>query len=209
MRLIAAAFVAIFLSACTSETKELPILGRHDFTKRMVDGQEVMDTLYYSIPDFEFYDQDSNRVNENLVDGKIYVTDFFFTSCPSICPQMKRNMLTVYEEFLQEDRFQLLSHSIDFIKDSVPVLKKYAGKIGISSSKWHLLAGEKDEIYDMAEAYMVAASEDPKAPGGFAHSGAFILVDGEGHIRAYYDGTTKEDTELLIKDIYTLLNATP
>lgn len=209
MRLIVAVFVALALSSCSPQSKELPILGRHDFTKRMVDGKEVVDTVYYSIPDFEFYDQDSNLVNEKLVEGKVYVTDFFFTSCPSICPAMKRNMLTLYEEFLEEDRFQLLSHSIDFIKDSVPVLNKYAGKIGISSSKWHLLAGEKEEIYDMAEAYMVAASEDPKAPGGFAHSGAFILVDENRHIRAYYDGTTKEDTELLIQDIYTLLNATP
>ncbi len=209
MRFLVTILIGALLSACSPSSKELPILGRHDYTKKVVDGVEVMDTLYYAAPDFEFYDQDSNLIGEDLVDGKIYVTDFFFTSCPSICPAMKRNMLSVYQEFLEEDRIQLLSHSIDFIKDSVPVLNKYAEKIGVSSEKWHFLAGEKEAIYEMAEAYMVAASQDPKAPGGFAHSGAFILVDGNRHIRAYYDGTTKEDTDLLIQDIYSLLNAKP
>jgi protein SCO1/2 len=207
MRLLA--FLLTVLVACSPRGDELPILGRHEYNAVEVNGEEKVDTIFYSIPDFSFYDQDSNLISEQTVEKKIYVTDFFFTSCPSICPVMKRNMLKVYEEFKDEDRVQILSHSIDFIKDSVPVLKDYATKIGIESSKWHMLAGEKEEIYGMADAYMVAASEDPKAPGGYAHSGAFMLIDGERRIRGYYDGTKEEDTELLIRDMYTLLNATP
>lgn len=158
------------------------------------------------LPAFAFLNQDSLPVTEASVKGKIHVMDFFFTSCPTICPRMKANMLTVYEEFEEDDRIMLVSHSIDTRHDSVPVLKDYAERMEVTAPRWNFVTGEKEEILGMAKAYMVAAMEDTTAPGGYAHSGAMILLDEERNIRGYYDGTSEGETKILIQDIAVLLN---
>lgn len=200
--------VFAFLVACESEQAELPILGKHEYETVEVNGEEKTDTIFYRIPEFDLLDQDSNLISRTSTSGKVYVADFFFTSCPTICPKMKRNMFDLYQGLEGEDNVIFLSHSIDPKRDSVPKLKKYAESLGVSSDRWHFMTGEKDELYDLAKAYMVSAAEDPKAPGGYIHSGAFILIDQEGRIRGYYDGTLPEDTELLKNDIKKLLAST-
>jgi protein SCO1/2 len=169
--------------SCGSESDDgkLPYLGQ------MI--MENGDTIYPKIPDFEFINQDSQIVNNETFEGKWYIADFFFTSCPTICPKVKQQMLRIYERFNADDRLLILSHSIDTKRDSVPVLKKYADKIGISSSKWHLVTGNKEEIYGIAPAYMSIVAEDPDAPGGYDHSGYIVLIDPDRHIRSYVDGT--------------------
>ena len=138
--------------------------------------------------------------------GKIYVADFFFTSCPSICPIMKVQMLRVYEEYKTNNTVMLLSHTIDPEYDNVKVLHDYATRLEVESSKWHFVTGEKPTIYDMAQtSYYVATRENDKAPGGYEHSGAFILVDDQKRIRGVYDGTNAEAVDKLIADIRTLL----
>lgn len=206
-------FLVFCLSSCSSgENQEgkagLPYLGRHDFVEKNVNNETIVDTLYHQVADFSFVDQDSAIVTPETFDNKIYVTDFFFTSCPTICPVMKTQMLRVYETFKDNEEVALLSHTIDPVHDTVAVLRDYAERLGVSSDKWHFVTGEKDEIYDMGlKSYMVTAMEDENEPGGYIHSGAFILVDKDRHIRGMYDGTKPEQVDILINDINKLLQS--
>jgi protein SCO1 len=198
-----AAFV-IIVSACNSNSEsKLPIMGRTEYKE--VDGK--LDTIYHTIPNYSFVDQDSVEVTPNTFSDKIYVADFFFGTCPTICPIMKRQMIRVYDEFKDNPEFALLSHTIDPDHDTVAYLKDYSEKIGVMDNQvWHFVTGDKDKIYETGqEGYMVATSEDPVEVGGFIHSGAFILVDKEKRIRGFYDGTKKDQVDRLINDIPKLL----
>jgi protein SCO1 len=196
-------------SACTSssENKPLPILGPREPKVTMVDGKPQVDTLYHTIPDFAFLDQDSQMVTQKTVADKIYVADFFFTSCPSICPKMKSQMLRVYEKYKDNPRVTLLSHSIDPTHDTVAVLRDYADRLGVKSSTWHFLTGNRDTILDLAQKhYFTSAMVDNAMPGGFEHSGAFLLVDSQRRLRGHYDGTNAQDIDQLLKDMDKLLS---
>lgn len=181
--------------------KELPFLG--ESLKVEKNGQIVEE--HYAIPPFKFVNQDSLPISEQTVAGKVYVADFFFTSCPTICPKVKRQMHRVYEKFKGQGDFVMLSHSIDTKYDTVANLKRYATNLGIESSKWHLLTGEKDHIYEMAMKYMISAVEDGDAPGGYTHSGHIALIDRQRHVRGYYDGTNEREVDQLLIDIDKLL----
>lgn len=201
---ILAALAFAFLSSCNEP--RLPIYGIKTLATHTVNGQQVTDSIDYTIPDFNLTDQDSNTVNEETVKGKIYVADFFFTSCPSICPPMKKQMLRIYDKYEKNDEVILLSYSIDPKRDSVGKLHNYAAKLGIANTaKWHLLTGEKDSIYTLATSYLVSAAEDADAPGGHIHDGNFILIDKQRRIRGYYDGTLPESVDKLLKDMDILL----
>ncbi|AKQ44972.1 hypothetical protein TH63_03945 [Rufibacter radiotolerans] len=197
------------LGACTSppENKSLPILGPREPKVTMVDGTPKVDTVYHTIPDFALLDQDSQMVTQKTVANKIYVADFFFTSCPSICPKMKSQMLRVYEKYKDNPRVALLSHSIDPTHDTVAVLRDYADRLGVKSSTWHFLTGNRDTILDLAQKhYFTSAMVDKAMPGGFEHSGAFLLVDEQRRLRGHYDGTNAQDVDKLLKDMEVLLS---
>jgi protein SCO1/2 len=202
-RLFYIPFILLCIGACEPQVKqELPILGRHIFNET---GNGI-DTIYHSVAKFSFIDQDSSIVDDNTFAGKIYVADFFFTSCPSICPLTTAQMLRLYNAFRNEPRVLLLSHTIDPDYDDVGVLSAYADKLEITAEKWHLVTGNKEDIYNMAQtSYYVGVREEDKAPGGFEHSGAFVLVDEEGRIRGMYDGTDPAKVDLLISDVNFLL----
>lgn len=178
---------------------ELAILG-----ERYV---EDSDTVYHRIADFAFVNQMGDTVTQADLSGKVYVADFFFTSCPTICPIMKKEMLRVYENFSDNPDFKILSHSIDPTFDTQPVLKDYAEKLGImDASTWNFLTGDQEKIFEIGQtSYLTTAMADQMEPGGFLHSGAFLLVDGEGRIRGVYDGTKSNQVDRLIKDIPKLL----
>lgn len=210
MRTILALVVTglMMTTACSKKASEekLPVLGQHQYVEKIVDNQTQTDTIYHQVANFEFINQDSAIVTHDTFKDKIYVTDFFFTSCPTICPVMKREMLRVYEEFKDHPDVLFLSHTIDPKYDTVALLKDYAERLGVSSDKWHFVTGDKEDIYDMGlKSYMVTAMEDETSPGGFIHSGAFILVDKDRRIRGMYDGTQKEQVDVLINDIHRLL----
>ena len=191
-------FVFLVVLGCQQE-KKLPFLGPKEIGKQG-------DTLYHKIPDFKFLNQDSLWISEKDMAGKIYVADFFFTTCPTICPKMKTQLLRIYDKFAEDDRIRILSHTIDPEFDGVRVLKDYAKKLNITSPRWNLLTGKKSDIYRLGEkSYMVTAQEDANEEGGFVHSGAFILVDQNRHVRGIYDGTKEEDVNHLIEDIGVLL----
>jgi len=150
----------LILSACHTAPKQLPILGMRDAVQKVVDGKTVVDTVYQTIPPFRFLNQDSVMIDNHTFDGKIYVADFFFTSCPTICPIMHRNLMKVYDKYKGNKHVMLLSHSIDFKYDVPHVLKQYANKLGIMGTQWEFVHGSKEEIYTLAEKnYLVSAAE--------------------------------------------------
>lgn len=201
-------WVVLICFACSSSQNEdkLPILGRQQIVERSKGTQTLYDTIPHTVADFSFVDQDSSIITNETFEGKVYVSDFFFTSCPTICPLMKKQMLRVYDRFLNDDRVGILSHTIDPAYDNVEVLKKYSERLGVKSSKWHFVTGNEDDIFTIGEkSYMVTAGADESAPGGYIHSGAFLLVDTQKRIRGVYDGTIEEEVEVLMNDIERLL----
>lgn len=140
---------------CTSKSQEeegLPYLGFSDMVEKEVDGKTVIDTVYHQIADFSFTDQDGHTITNEAVNGKVYVADFFFTTCPTICPIMKTQMLRVYEKFRNNPDFQILSHSIDPTYDTVQVLKDYSERLGIEdASTWHFLTGDQEKYSKLAK----------------------------------------------------------
>lgn len=208
MKKILLAIVVLVLTFSCGEVRssyELPILGRKQIKDTIINGIQVKDTIFHTIADFKFVDQDSNFVTNETFKNKVYVADFFFTSCPTICPVMKQQMLRVYEKYKDNPEVGILSHSIDPKHDTVAVLRDFAKKLGVKSSKWHFVTGDQDEIYELGErSYMVVADEDPTAAGGYIHSGAFLLIDQNRRIRGVYDGTIPEQVDILLNDIKRL-----
>lgn len=202
------ASVFLLFSACSSkESKKLPILGNREAVEKTVEGKTVVDTVYQTIPEFSFVNQDSNIVTDKTFEGKIYVVDFFFTTCPSICPVMHRNMLKVYEKYKGNPDVMIASHTIDYKHDTPAKLKEYATKMGVEGTQWEFLRGSRDSVYTLAEKhYLVAVGEDKNAPGGYVHQGWFVLVDKDKRLRGAYDGTQADQVDKLMADMDVLLD---
>ncbi len=198
MKFIPACISLLLLLSCKENSRKLPILGQP-----LVNGK---DTVYPVVADFRLTDQDSAVVTNQTFGNKIYVADFIFLSCPTICPKMTREMYKAYLPFATDERVMFLSHTIDPRRDTIPRLKAYANNLGVSARKWHFVTGAEDSIYALSEkSYYSAAYPDSSAPGGFTHSGGLLLVDKNRHIRGVYDGTNPQETERLIADIGLLL----
>jgi protein SCO1/2 len=191
--------ICLTLFGCTSKNNRLPILGNPTIVGN--------DTLYPTIPAFKFINQDSKQITNKTFDGKIYVADFIFLNCPTICPKMTNEMTKVYEAYKSNPYILFISHTIDPEHDSIPRLKSYAENLEADPKKWFFVTGDKDKIYSLAEeSYFATAYSDSTAPGGYVHSGALLLIDKNKHIRGVYDGTDPKETERLKIDIKTLLN---
>jgi protein SCO1/2 len=189
--------LGLLLEGCTTKSPDLPIFG-----ERRV---EAGDTVYHKIAPFQFVDQDSAIVTNATFADKIYVADFFFTSCRTICPIMKTQMLRVYEATKEMPDVLLVSHTIDPEYDTVALLHEFAKRLDVDSKRWHFVTGKKDSIYKIAQtSYFATAMEDKTEPDGFIHSGAFLLIDKQGRIRGKYDGTKEDDVDRLVGDIKRL-----
>lgn len=210
MRVVFATLLVLSLLGC-NETKEkegnpshkqsdeLPYLGPKD-----IDSNG--DTIYHTVPDFGFLNQDSVLITNEDVKDKIYVASFFFTSCPNICPKITNQIKRLQAMVKDIDEIQFLSHTVDPKRDTIAKLKAYIEKYQIDTKNWHLLRGSKDYTYEMAkEGYKATAAQDAAAEGGFIHSQYLILVDRDGHIRAVHDGTITEEVDQLEEDIRKLL----
>ncbi len=198
LRLLLTISTIALLYSCKPAVQDLPYLGRN----KIVDGQEVR----HQIRSFNFIDQDSIPFNAEVLKGQVYLADFFFTSCPSICPRVMKNMLRVQEKYKGTPNFKLVSFSLDPKRDTPARMKKYAENIGADLSMWHFVHGPKDSIMTIAnEDYYVPAFEDPDAPGGFDHSGKLLLIDGNGHLRGFAEGTEDEDVIAFFDTIDALL----
>lgn len=203
--ILALAAVTITFIACESKTQKLPIIGERDVVEKVVDGKTVVDTVYAAIPEFQFLNQDSTLISDKDFDNKIYVANFFFTHCPSICPTMQRNVLKAYQKYKGNEGVAFLSHSIDFKYDQPHILKSYATKLGVDNDQWQFVTGSKSAIYGISDKYLVFTKEDENVPGGYDHSGYLVLIDHNKYIRGVYDGTSEEETEKLMKDMDILL----
>jgi len=157
--------------------------------------------------DFNLYNQDNQLVTADIFKDKVYVTDFFFTTCTTICPLMKRQMHRVYEAIEHTPGVLLFSHSIDPENDTVEVLSNYAKGLGIKTDKWQLVTGDQEEIFKMAKSYMLGVLKDNSTPDGYIHSGHFVLMDKKRQIRGYYSGTDAKEVDRLIADLKEFVNA--
>ncbi len=196
----------LFLLAGCQSTDRLPILGEREAVTKVIGGKTVVDTVYRTIPDFRFASQYGDTITAKTFDDKIYVADFFFTTCPTICPKMKVQLKRVYAKYKGNPKVMLLSHTIDPNHDTVPVLKEFAQDLGVTGRQWLFVTGDREKIYDIGQNfYMVTAKEDSSAADGVVHSGAFVLVDKAKHIRGVYDGTTEDGVDRLMTDMDKLL----
>jgi protein SCO1/2 len=204
------AFVLLMiLAGCKNkqDVSSLPFINKPDYTPEWIEKSDPAYSSIHKIPAFSFTDQDGKIVTEKTVEGKIYVADFFFTRCGSICPKMTNNMHLIQERFKNNDTVLLLSHSVTPEMDSIPVLKKYALEKGVISGKWHLLTGKEEDIYSLAKKQYYAGDTIGYYQTGneFLHTENFILMDRHRRIRGVYNGTLPLEAERLMDDINTLL----
>ncbi len=186
--------------------KTLPIYNPADINPELVDSTVQYVEKYHKITDFSFTNQNGKTITQKDYEGKIYVADFFFTTCGSICPIMTNNMVDVQNAFLNNPKVMILSHTVTPEIDSVPVLKKYAIKEGVVDTKWNLVTGDKKAIYSIArKSYLAVKLGKPEELYDMVHTENFVLVDADRHVRGFYDGTKKEEVQKLIEDIKWLL----
>ena len=197
--------VSLFYNALKPQ-KTLPIYNPADVNPELVDSTVQFVAKYHTIADFSFTNQNGKTITQKDYEGKIYVADFFFTTCGSICPIMTTNMIDVQKAFVNNPKVMILSHTVTPEIDSVPVLKKYALEKGVIDSKWNLVTGDKRDIYSMArKSYLAVKLGKPEELYDMVHTENFVLVDAERRVRGFYDGTKKEDIQKLIEDIQWLL----
>lgn len=190
--------------------RPLPYLGQHDIATTYVNGIQQFDTLHHVIPPFALINQDSLMVTNATVEGQLHVAQFFFTSCPSVCPAVTEQLKRLRQMTQDIDELIFLSYTIDPERDHIPQLRKYMTDRKVDPHNWHFLYGSRDEVYPLAErGYLVNASEDAAAAGGFLHSEHLILVDRSGHIRGVYTGTAADEVNRLHHDIRKLIAHEP
>ena len=195
--------VTIFLFySALKPAKSLPIYNPSDVNPELVDTTVQYISKYHTISDFSFTNQNGKSITQKDYEGKIYVADFFFTSCKSICPKMTTNLVEVQKAFLDNSKVKLLSFSVMPDVDSVSVLKEYAKINSVIDSKWNLVTGDKKAIYAMArKSYLAVKQGKPEELYDMVHTENFVLVDSKRRIRGFYDGTKKEEIQRLIEDI--------
>jgi protein SCO1/2 len=188
-------------------TKGEPLMGK----VTLPDGREIIDTIYNRIPAFKLIDQDSQLVDQSVVKNKIYVADFFFTRCGTICPKLSSQLTRVQDIFQENPDIVFLSYTVDPEHDRPKQLKEYAQKYSAIPGKWYFLTGSKSEIYDLAMHGYYLPAVDKNVPEGkpdetFIHSQKLVLVDKQGIVRGFYDGTDKVDVDRLVLEIRVLLD---
>ncbi|MAJ37420.1 MAG: SCO family protein [Flavobacteriaceae bacterium] len=196
--------VFLFYNALKPEER-LPIYQPNMVSATLVDSSMQYVRKYHSIADFKLVNQNGDTITQNTYADKIYVADFFFTTCPSICPVMTANLAEVQDEFKDDNEVLLLSHSVTPEIDSVAQLKKYAIEKGVIDQKWNLVTGDKKQIYELArKSYMAVMHDGDGGAYDMIHTENFMLIDKERRIRGYYDGTNREEVQKLIRDIEIL-----
>lgn len=193
-------FIGLYFTSCTNNNP-LPIHGPKEF----IEGIDK-DTIYHTIPYWNFENQAGERISSEFVNDKIYIADFFFSHCPSICPEMLVSLKKVQAELSDID-LEIISFTVDPKNDNVERLKWYAEKNEINTANWNFLTGVQQDIYELGvNGFLVPNQEDALAPGGFLHSEKFILIDKHSRIRGWYDGTVDAEMKQLVTDARKLNN---
>ena len=194
--LLVFSLISILISSCSRE-KKLPVLGN----STMVDGKEIP----HRVGDFDFVNQEGLQFTSKDLKGKIQIADFFFTTCTAICPTVMSQMIRIYDKYENEPSISLVSFSLDPKKDTIGALKAYAENLEVSVPRWNMLTGDKKELHNLADDYFNIVVEDDEAPGGINHSGKIVLVDKQGRVRAFAEGTDPNEVDKLLLDIDKLL----
>ncbi len=185
--------------------KKLPVYQPNMVNSELVDSSLQFKKKYHRIADFSLTNQNGRTITQEDYKGTIYIADFFFTTCPTICPIMTKNMADIQQKIMKDQEVLLLSHSVTPEIDSVAQLKKYAVEKGVNDSKWNLVTGDKKQIYELArKSYMAVKTDGDGGPFDMIHTENFILVDKERQVRGFYDGTDKEEITRLLKDLEVL-----
>jgi protein SCO1/2 len=183
----------------------LPIYQPAMVAEELVDSTIQHQLKYHKIADFSLINQNGKTITQDDYKDKIYVADFFFTTCQTICPVMTKNMEQIQKEIINDDDIMLLSHSVTPTIDSVAQLKKYAKEKGVIDSKWNLVTGDKKQIYELArKSYLAVKTDGNGDEYDMIHTENFMLIDKKRQIRGFYDGTKPEDIERILEDIKTL-----
>ena len=198
--------VSLFYSIL-KPVEKLPIYQPASVNSELVDTTIVHKINYHKISDFSLTNQNGETVTQNKFDNKIYVADFFFTTCQSICPIMTKNMKEIQDKLIKDSEVLLLSHTVFPEIDSVEVLKRYAIENDVIDSKWDLVTGDKKQIYDLARKSYLAAKDNSFGEYEMIHTENFVLIDKKKQIRGFYDGTNKEEIDKLYEDIKILKNS--
>ncbi|MFT4605972.1 MAG: protein SCO1/2 [Rhodothermales bacterium] len=192
--------LALAYCGCAEATEDLPFYRTADLTPEWLSPEEGSSAPV--VADFAFQDQDGQTVSRRVLEGKVYVANFFFVRCTAICPTMKTNMSRVQEAYASDSDVRMISHTVDPGSDTVPILRGYASLNKVQSGKWHLVTGSREDIYSLARDSYFADLDD--LGEGFLHTENFYLVDADGHLRGVYNGTLELDVQRLIEDISVL-----
>lgn len=195
------------------QEKKLPVINPIDLESEMVDPEVLMERKGYghTIGDFSFLNQEGELITQEEIDGKVFVAEYFFTTCPTICPVMNHQLMRVQKAFADEEQFRILSFTVNPEVDTVAQMKRYAEEHQANSHQWHFLTGEKEALYGLArKSFFVLkpaeAANLGDAGNDFIHTNNFVLVDKQRRIRGYYDGTSVSAVDSLIYDVRRLLN---
>ncbi|MEO2063411.1 MAG: SCO family protein [Christiangramia sp.] len=202
---ILSAIIVFFIYKLKVPNERLPVYQPDMVSKELVDSTVQYVRKYHKIADFKLVNQNGDTITQDTYKGKIYVADFFFTTCLTICPIMTDHMVKIQEKTLDDPMVQLLSHTVFPVTDSVPVLKKYAVEKGVVDSKWNLVTGDKKQIYELArKSYLATKTKGDGGKYDMIHTENFVLVDPDKRIRGFYDGTDPEAIDKLLHDIEVL-----
>lgn len=204
MLVISAVVITLMIKIVTPE-KILPVYQPSQVDTQLVDTTVQYIRKYHKISDFALQNQNGERITQEDYKDKIYVADFFFTTCQTICIPMKLNMLKIQEAIKDNDKVMLLSHTVTPEFDDVKQLRKFADEKGIIDAKWNLLTGDKKQIYDLARKSYLVAKDDEFSEYDLIHTENFVLIDSKKRIRGYYDGTDEKAMQELIEDIHILV----
>lgn len=197
--------IILIIYSILKPVKKLPVFQPDVVNAELVDTTVQHIRKYHTISDFELYNQNGDTITQEFYQDKIYIADFFFTTCVTICPIMTNHMLQIQDKIKNDPEVLLLSHTVFPKTDNVPVLKKYALEKGVKDEKWNLVTGSKKEIYDLArKSYLASKSDGDGGPYDVIHTENFVLIDKEKQIRGFYDGTDTEAIENLMEDIKIL-----
>jgi len=205
--LILVLIIIVITSCLQSSKRQLPIYNPSDFNPKLVDKSLHNSNENHTVADFKLINQNGKTITQDDYKGKIYVTDFFFTRCKSICPIMTNNMVKIQEAYKNNDDIMFLSLSVTPDIDSIPILREYANNKGVIDTKWNVTTGDKIHIYELArKSYFAVVDQGDGGLQDFIHTPNFVLVDKKKQIRGIYDGTEDEEILRLIKDIGILMN---
>ena len=200
--------IIYFIHNALKPVARLPIYQPATLNPELVDSTLHYTKKYHTIADFKLTNQNGETVTQKTYENKIYIADFFFTTCPSICPLMTKNMFAIQQAIREDDSIMLLSHSVTPKIDSVPQLKKYAIENGVIDSKWNLVTGDKKQIYELArKSYFAVLNDGDGGEYDMIHTENFVLIDKEKRIRGTYDGTNNDEIKKLLKDLKILKNS--